>query len=172
MNSKHKLEYRFNKIRESLHIVVKIYNPHWIRLGGSYLRNEQVNLYSSKEEMQDHFKRKGTYLSDIDFAIDSGINESIIGIDIRYALPGSIEVWNKEKGLIMWDFTKLDAQGAKKAKEAYDNTDYKALMDIHNEYQLSNENYTCQCQSRQVYDWWKHGFDNDLIVISYEEITN
>ena len=163
--------YRLFKIKAACKIVANLYAPCFIRLGGSYLRNEQIDPWSDKKLKQQHYKRKGTYLSDIDLSIDTGINEIIkkYNIQLRYALPNSIEIWNKEKGFIMWDFTKLDQEGIDAAIVAYEVGDTKELMKLHNQYQLSNEVYTCGCQENIVYKWFKYGFDNNLI--STEDAT-
>ncbi len=151
------------------HFVIEQFDPNWVRLGGSYLYGNMIDYWSSQMQRDDHKKRKGTYVSDIDLVIDSGVNYQFErkNIDVRNALPDSIEIWNKKQGFVMWKFEKLDLQAGKKAKKAFDDLDYKVLMDIHNEYELSNETFTCPCESQRVYKWYKYGFDNQLI--SYEE---
>jgi hypothetical protein len=65
---------------------------------------------------------------------------------------------------VEWDFKRLPKSEHKRAIDAFNSTDYYLLREIHNTYQLSENEYCCSWKDA-VLNWWKKGIENGEVSL-------
>lgn len=62
-----------------------------------------------------------------------------------------------------WDFSKLPEELHSRVRELLEKGDANALLEIHDDYELSDYDYCCGVPISGVLVWFKHGIDKGLI---------
>ena len=63
-----------------------------------------------------------------------------------------------------WDFSKLPKDLHERVKMLVENEDVYSLLDIHEDYELSEYEYCCGKPLIGILNWFKHGIKEGLIT--------
>ncbi|MGL4640879.1 MAG: hypothetical protein ACRCVX_14240 [Shewanella sp.] len=133
------------------------------RVNGDYI--DQGETDQRVIDMRALMMKKETLESDYDFTLDINEGENLDnlfdsipkGFDLVVNLPP-----DEQKILIpMWDFSKLPKDRHNEVIEIVENQQWGRLMDIHNEYGLSNQ--TLCCTHEPAKQWFTWAIENNLI---------
>lgn len=134
---------------------------------GSRVSGEYIDETSGEKvkQMRSDLMKKPTTVSDYDFTLDLLPGESVESI--RSLLPKGVDFVahhpkSDPKLLIpMWDFSKLPVERHNEVIELFEKKQWGKLMDIHNEFQLSEQ--TLCCNSKSAQKWFAWAIENQII---------
>jgi len=129
---------------------------------GSRVSGEYIEKWSPKEvaEWRAANNKKPTAESDFDFYIEG--KPEPVGELPPWAdwVRGRIDQKQRIK-IPMWDFSKLPVDQHQTAIDLFIANDVRGLLDLHNQFQLSQYNYCCELDG--FLRWWEWAIETNVI---------
>ncbi len=146
--------------------IAGIFSSRKIYAAGSRVNGDYITINPSKEEkhMRRVLMKKNCQESDYDFVLNFQPGDNLR--KIKELIPKGFDLMlnypdNEHKILVpMWDFSKIPAQMHNEILNLIKQKQWVKLMNIHNEYKLSDEHFCCD--HKPAMKWFTWAAENNI----------